>query len=301
MSSTGMTTSISSGLRTPASTTVTGRGRRTPSSPIAVPPRKRAISSSGRCVADRPIRCGDGRPPWRTQWSRRSRVTARWLPRLVAARAWISSTITASTPRSVSRAADVSMRYSDSGVVMRMSGGLRTRLRRSSAGVSPVRMPTVGSVYACAEPLGREPDALERAPQVLLDVDRQRAQRRHVHDAGAVRSLGRRRLAGEPVDAPQEGRQRLAGAGGRQDQRVLAAGDGRPALRLRRASASGNEVLNHARTAGENGSSGSGAATDQGYRRPLTGPVRDRAGHGGLAAATVSVPTMFGWMSQTYS
>ena len=48
MSSTGTTTSRSSGLRCPASTIVTGRS----------PPRKREISSSGRCVADRPIRCG---------------------------------------------------------------------------------------------------------------------------------------------------------------------------------------------------------------------------------------------------
>ena len=37
----------------PASTIVTGRG-----SPCMPPPRKRAISSSGRCVADRPMRCG---------------------------------------------------------------------------------------------------------------------------------------------------------------------------------------------------------------------------------------------------
>ena len=54
MSSTGMTTSISSGLRMPASTIVTGRG-----APGAdQPPRKRATSSSGRCVADSPMRCG---------------------------------------------------------------------------------------------------------------------------------------------------------------------------------------------------------------------------------------------------
>ena len=79
---------------------------------------------------------------------------------------------------------------------------------------------------------------------------------------------------------------------------MLAAGDGRPALRLRRRSASGNEVLNQARTAGENGSSGSGAVTDQGYRRPLTRPVRDRRVR---LSRTVSVPTMFGWMSQTNS
>ena len=52
--------------------------------------------------------------------------------------------ITASTFTNVSRAAEVSIRYSDSGVVMSRSGGLRASLRRSSAGVSPVRMPTVG-------------------------------------------------------------------------------------------------------------------------------------------------------------
>ena len=52
--------------------------------------------------------------------------------------------ITVSTPASVSRAFDVSIRYSDSGVVISRSGGLRTSLRRASAGVSPVRMATVG-------------------------------------------------------------------------------------------------------------------------------------------------------------
>ena len=54
MSSTGTTTSSSIGLRWPASTMATGRA--VPSS--ACPPRNRAISSSGRCVADSPMRCG---------------------------------------------------------------------------------------------------------------------------------------------------------------------------------------------------------------------------------------------------
>ncbi len=54
MSSTGMITSTSSGLPMPASTMVTGRGWLGAS----YPPRKRATSSSGRCVADRPMRCG---------------------------------------------------------------------------------------------------------------------------------------------------------------------------------------------------------------------------------------------------
>lgn len=54
-----------------------------------------------------------------------------------------SSTITVRTVRSVSRAAEVSMRNSDSGVVMRMSGGVRCIERRSLALVSPERTPTL--------------------------------------------------------------------------------------------------------------------------------------------------------------
>ena len=101
MSSTGTTTSISMVLRMPASTTVTGRG-----APSRWPPRNLAISSRGRWVADRPMRWG-GRSH---RSSSRSRVRARCEPRLVAARAWISSMITVSTPARVSRAAEVSMR-----------------------------------------------------------------------------------------------------------------------------------------------------------------------------------------------
>jgi hypothetical protein len=53
--------------------------------------------------------------------------------------AWTSSTITCSTVLSVSRAPLVNIRYSDSGVVTRMSGGWRVMSRRTSCGVSPVR------------------------------------------------------------------------------------------------------------------------------------------------------------------
>ena len=63
-------------------------------------------------------------------------------PRLVAATAWISSRITASTDCSISRAWEVRIRYSDSGVVIRMSGGLRRIAARSFWGVSPVRIAT---------------------------------------------------------------------------------------------------------------------------------------------------------------
>jgi hypothetical protein len=67
--------------------------------------------------------------------------------------------MTVSTPRSDSRACEVSSRNSDSGVVMRMSGGVRRNRRRSSAGVSPDRTPTERSgsgrlsrVAACRMP-----------------------------------------------------------------------------------------------------------------------------------------------------
>ena len=102
MSSTGMTTSISSVLVIPASTMATSRG--TPGADQ--PPRKRATSARGRCVADRPMRWG----AWAVTSSRRSSETARWAPRLVAARAWISSMITVSTLASEADAEDVSIR-----------------------------------------------------------------------------------------------------------------------------------------------------------------------------------------------
>ena len=102
MSSIGMTTSTSSALRMPASTICTGRFR--PGSPY--PPRNSATSSRGRCVAESPMRCG-GRS---VTCSSRSIVSMRCAPRLVVAIAWISSMITVSTPASVSRADEVSIR-----------------------------------------------------------------------------------------------------------------------------------------------------------------------------------------------
>ena len=61
------------------------------------------------------------------------------------ATACTSSTMTVSTPRSVSLACEVSSRNSDSGVVMRMSGGWLASFLRSSAAVSPVRSATLMS------------------------------------------------------------------------------------------------------------------------------------------------------------
>ncbi len=51
--------------------------------------------------------------------------------------------MTVSTPANPSRALEVSTRNRDSGVVIRTSGGREANARRSRAGVSPVRTPTV--------------------------------------------------------------------------------------------------------------------------------------------------------------
>ncbi len=96
MSWTGTTTRMSIGEGASGATMSTGR----------VPPTKRATSSRGRTVAESPMRCaGHSR-----RASRRSRLRARWAPRLVPATAWTSSRMTVSTSRRISRAREVSMR-----------------------------------------------------------------------------------------------------------------------------------------------------------------------------------------------
>ena len=80
---------------------------------------------------------------WSSKASSRSRLTARCAPRLVAATACTSSTMTVSMPAKASRAAEVRSRNSDSGVVIRMSAPDRAKARRSSVVVSPERIDTV--------------------------------------------------------------------------------------------------------------------------------------------------------------
>ena len=131
MSSSGTTTSTSSSFERPASTSSIGR----------LPETNFPISSIGRWVAERPIRW-NGLPVSR---SSRSIVSARWAPRLVPATACTSSRISVLTPVSVSRAFEVSIRKSDSGVVISRSGGCRSIACRSFCGVSPVRTATLTS------------------------------------------------------------------------------------------------------------------------------------------------------------
>ena len=102
-SGTGTTTSTSMRLVDSGCTTTTGRP---PSAAVRAPPRNEATASTGRTVADSPMRCaGLG-----SIASSRSRVTARCAPRFVPATAWISSRMTVRTPASPARAADVSTR-----------------------------------------------------------------------------------------------------------------------------------------------------------------------------------------------
>src|SRR5207249_9176603 len=69
----------------------------------------------------------------------------------------------------------------------------------------------------------------ERPAEVALDVVVERLQRRDVEEAESLARLG-----GQLVDPVEEGRERLARAGRRLDQRVLAGRDRGPAERLRR-------------------------------------------------------------------
>ncbi len=79
-------------------------------------------------------------------WARRSSVRDRCEPRLFPAMAWISSMITVRTCRRIARLRSaVTSRYSDSGVVMRKSGGRRSIAARSAMAVSPVRTATLTS------------------------------------------------------------------------------------------------------------------------------------------------------------
>ena len=75
-------------------------------------------------------------------------------------------------------------------------------------------------------------DARDGYAQVALDVDRERLQRRYIEYPRA-RLLAARRLAHEAIDRHEERRQRLAGAGRREQQRRVAARDRRPAELLR--------------------------------------------------------------------
>src|SRR5262245_24812878 len=290
MSSTGTSTDSSNALAAGGATTVTGRAPAGPPGSVPVPgvgpagawpPRKRAASSSGRTVADSPIRCARGRPYPRS-WSRRSRLSARCAPRLVATSEWTSSTITVSTAASASRAWDVSSRNRDSGVVMRMSGGVRAKRRRSSAGVSPVRIATEisGSGAPAPAAAARRPASGERRLRSMSAASAlsgetystRRRSRAGTGGAAASRSIADRNAASvlpEPVGATTRTSRRSPIGG----QPPACAGVGVAKV-----------ASNHARVSGEKPPRGSPAAG--GRSSGCITPCYGRAGTGGAGGRT---------------
>ena len=120
---------------------------------------------------------------------------------------------------------------SDSGVVMRMCGDLRSMRARADAGVSPVR--TATRISGKLSPVGDESLAQlgERPLEVALNVVVQRLERRDVEDVNRVRQRLTQPVDDELVQLPEKRRERLPGAGRRENERVRTARDRRPALR----------------------------------------------------------------------
>ena len=100
--------------------------------------------------------------------------------------------MTCETDRKVSRARLVSIRWSDSGVVIRMSGGLRTSLCRSADGVSPLRTATAIGARGVPSRSERAEDPSKGLVEVPRDVLVQGLQRRDVKDPNPARPLGTR-------------------------------------------------------------------------------------------------------------
>ena len=181
-----------------------GRPRRTARSPRAA---AASAESAIRCTAPSASR------------SSRSTDSARCAPRFVPATACTSSRMSVSTVRSISRACDVEDQ--------------KERLRRRDEDVRrpadhrlPLLLWRVARAHGDRE---RRADARERCPEIALDVVVQRLQRRHVEQSQA---LARARV--EAVDAVEERRERLPGAGRRLDEHVPPARDRRPTERLSR-------------------------------------------------------------------
>ena len=92
-------------------------------------------------------------------------------------------------------------------------------------------------------------DARQGRYQVLLDVVVERLERRYVEDVDRILERSFPAAPEQVVDAPEEGSERLARAGGREDEGVLAVGDPGPrhSLRGRGLAKLGGEPLPHAR------------------------------------------------------
>ena len=163
---------------------VTGR-RSDPRS--SCPPRKRAASSSGRTVAERPMR-------W-MRWpgaecSSRSRLSARWTPRFSPTRVWISSTMTRADGAQHVAAAragqDQVERFGRGDQDVRRPRDHRRRGRwRACRRCAPPRAAAASGLPAVAA-LGLGADARQRRAQVALDVVVERLEGRDVEQTDAL-------------------------------------------------------------------------------------------------------------------
>ncbi len=188
------------------------------------PVRKRAMPSSGFCVADRPMRCsGAGEVLEALQRQREVRaalVAGQGVDLVDDHRAHRSQHLPP---------ADAGQQDGE-----RFRGGDQD-VRRLAQHLRALGRGGVAAAHQHAD-VGHEAvlraDARERHLQVLLDVVAERLERRHVQHLAAVGQV--RPLLHQGVERGQEGRQGLAGAGRRGDQHAASGADRRPALRLRR-------------------------------------------------------------------
>ena len=264
MSSTGTSIVSFRAFLRPASTTVTGRYRKRPArccelaaglrsglppfrsrfggrvrligdlpaeAVRSVPPRNRATSSSGRCVAERPIRWRalpgaradrgepfDGEREVRAAFGRHERVDLVDDDRVDRAKGFARVRREQQVQRLGRRDQDVRRLAPEARPLGLRRVARADRNSRRQVGV--------------AARVRHLRDAGERRPQIALDIGRQRLQGRDVQDPapGRFRRRGREHQA---IEAPQKCRQGLAAAGRGEDERGVAARDCGPSERLR--------------------------------------------------------------------
>ncbi len=144
------------------------RSRRRPACPR--PPRLRQARDTrprgpqSRTAASR-LRRARSAGTRRHRRTRRSTAVTRCVPRFEPATAWISSRMTAATPSSIRRLfGEERMRFRLSGVVMRISGGLRSIRRRSPRRGVPAPGQHADARGRVSPPRGRRSPALQGAP-----------------------------------------------------------------------------------------------------------------------------------------
>ncbi len=159
---------------------------------------------------------------------------ARWAPRLFGATAWISSTITDRALRE-HRAPGLRAEQHVKRFRRRHQDMRRAAAHPLALGDGRVPRSDPGADIDIGKPAPAEllPDAGQRRLEILMDVVRQRLERRHVDDLRRIRERRLETLPHQIVDRRQKGRERLARSRGRGDEGVAAGLDRRPRFGLR--------------------------------------------------------------------